>query len=128
MEPPQTDAARWEALYRGVGQRVRDARVARGVTQEWLAKRIGFKRTSITNVESGTQKLLVHTLVEIARALEVEAGALLPGSEESPDERPAEAPKMAEAPALAKMTRVEQGFVVGGVRRLGARARARARQ
>lgn len=39
---------------------------------------VGLTRTSITNVEQGRQKFLLHTLVDIAMALQVEPAGLLP--------------------------------------------------
>ena len=48
------------------------------MTQEALAQAVDLTRTSITNVERGRQKLLVHTLVSIADALGVVPGELLP--------------------------------------------------
>ena len=56
-------------LYREVGLRVREIRIAKGVTQESLAKQIALTRTSLSNIEKGRQKLLVHRLVDIASAL-----------------------------------------------------------
>ena len=65
-------------LYKFVGKRIRAVRETRKVSQERLAKLIGLTRTSITNIESGNQKLLLHTLVEIAKQLHVSAMDLLP--------------------------------------------------
>ena len=73
-------------LYEEVGRRIRTARVGRGVTQDALAERVGLTRTSITNVEAGKQKLPLHTLFEIAAALQVEVRELLPASAGSGEE------------------------------------------
>jgi len=51
------------------------------LTQDGLAKLVGLTRTSITNLEQGRQKCLLHTLSEIAAALQVEPAALIPGSQ-----------------------------------------------
>jgi transcriptional regulator with XRE-family HTH domain len=48
-----------------------------------LARRIGVKRTSITNIEGGRQPLQLHTLLAIAEALRVPAEQLLPSIEPS---------------------------------------------
>ena len=48
------------------------------LTQEELAHRVHLKRTSITNIEKGRQKLLVHTLFDIADALDIPPTALIP--------------------------------------------------
>jgi DNA-binding XRE family transcriptional regulator len=65
-------------LYRFVGKRIRAVRKTRKLSQERLAKLIGLTRTSVTNIEGGRQKLLLHTLVEIAEQLCVPAVDLLP--------------------------------------------------
>jgi transcriptional regulator with XRE-family HTH domain len=67
-----------EALYILVGQQIRKVRKERGLTQEQLATLVSLTRTSITNIEHGRQKLLLHTLYEIANALAIEPHALLP--------------------------------------------------
>ncbi|MBN8648312.1 MAG: helix-turn-helix domain-containing protein [Caulobacterales bacterium] len=41
------------------------------MTQEALAAKIGVSRASIANIESGRQKVLVHTLYELAAALQL---------------------------------------------------------
>jgi transcriptional regulator with XRE-family HTH domain len=66
-----------ESLYYRIGKRVRELREKRGLTQKALASLVGLTRTSITNIELGQQKLLVHTLFELASALNVEACELL---------------------------------------------------
>lgn len=58
-------------VYRLVGERIRGERNRRNLTQEELATRVRLKRTSITNIEKGRQKLLLHTFVEIAAALSI---------------------------------------------------------
>lgn len=70
-------------LYRAVGGRIRQCRQEIGLTQEALANAVGLTRTSITNLEKGRQSLLVHKLVEIAVALQVQPKALLPNGGES---------------------------------------------
>ena len=71
-----TDQER-KSLYAGIGKRIQDLRIARGLTQSQLATAISLSRTSITNIENGRQKVLVHTLVEIASALDVRVGDIL---------------------------------------------------
>lgn len=70
--------AREHWLYTLVGRRVQRARQQADLTQEELGKRVGLTRTSITNLERGQQKIQVHTLYEIAVALNVRLDALLP--------------------------------------------------
>jgi transcriptional regulator with XRE-family HTH domain len=65
-------------LYGSVGKSIRERRRQLGWTQERLAKTLSMSRASIANIESGRQKLLVHTLLEFATALQVDAADLLP--------------------------------------------------
>ncbi|MBL9170654.1 MAG: helix-turn-helix transcriptional regulator [Verrucomicrobiales bacterium] len=71
---PSTDQ-----FYKEVGIRIREARKkADNMTQEALALSVGLTRTSLTNIEKGRQKVLLHTFTQIASALGTEPGALLP--------------------------------------------------
>lgn len=65
-------------FYRDVGQRVRVARKKSGMTQQFLASKVFLSRVSITNLEMGRQKLMLHTLVDIASELHVAPGDLIP--------------------------------------------------
>lgn len=67
-----------DAFYVEVGQRVRSARERAGLTQDALALRVALSRTSVTNIERGRQRVLLHTLWDIASVLGVEPVALLP--------------------------------------------------
>jgi|SRR5271170_2195438 len=70
------------AFYQEVGRRIREARKRRkpSLTQDGLASLVGLTRTSITNLEQGRQKCLLHTLSEVATALQVEPASLFPGT------------------------------------------------
>jgi DNA-binding XRE family transcriptional regulator len=48
------------------------------MTQDQLAAKIGVTRTSITNIEAGTQKLSIYLLYSIAISLELEISSILP--------------------------------------------------
>jgi transcriptional regulator with XRE-family HTH domain len=67
-----------DALYAHIGKQIRASRRELNVTQSQLAKRVGVTRTSIANIEAGTQKLPLHLLYRICEALKVEASELLP--------------------------------------------------
>ena len=69
-------------FYKRLGQRIREARTRSGLTQQELAAKVDLTRTSVTNIELGRQKLLVHALVEIAAALQVAPDKLLPAAAE----------------------------------------------
>ena len=64
-------------FYVRLGGRIREARIKQGLTQKDLAGRLSLTRTSITNVERGRQKLLLHSFVQLAAALRVTPGQLL---------------------------------------------------
>lgn len=69
-----------ERLYAELGARIRRAREARSpkVTQADLARRLDVERTSITNIEKGTQRVTLMLLYGIARELQVPLERLLP--------------------------------------------------
>ena len=71
-------------FYRQIGNAIRLARDKKQFTQEYVARRVGLSRTSLTNIERGRQKLLLHTFVEIVVALETTPSALLPSNLQSP--------------------------------------------
>jgi transcriptional regulator with XRE-family HTH domain len=71
-----------QPFYEEVGRRIRQARLRRipKLTQQGLADLVSLNRTSITNVEKGRQKILLHTLADIANALQVNPASLLADS------------------------------------------------
>jgi len=69
-----------EEFYAEVGRRVKKARKLRMLTQESLASLVSLTRTSITNIEKGRQKILLHTLDDLAKALRVDYASLLPAN------------------------------------------------
>jgi transcriptional regulator with XRE-family HTH domain len=75
-----TDSMRNPAIYAAIGENVKRVRDAIGMTQQGLATRVGFLRTSVVNIEQGRQRVPIDTLDEIASALGVTLGDLLPSS------------------------------------------------
>ena len=71
-----------KTFYAEVGRRIKNARVKSNISQEHLAANIGLTRTSITNIEKGRQKLLAHTLWDIANVVAVDVNRLLPSRDE----------------------------------------------
>lgn len=70
-------------LYKTMGQRIRELRLARqgangALTQAELAKAVGLERTSITNLEKGSQKVPLHVLYAVCKALNVDVADVLP--------------------------------------------------
>jgi len=85
-----------DELYIGIGARLRAAREARGLNQTDFGARLGLNRSSVSNIEAGRQRPMLHTLTAAAQALGVELGALLDGplpELAQPVEHPADVPR-----------------------------------
>ncbi|MGN6820458.1 MAG: helix-turn-helix domain-containing protein [Sphingomonas sp.] len=67
-----------DPLYTFFGSRVRALRERRQVTQEELGRRVDLSRTSITNIEKGRQRVLLHQILDLANALEAKPSELFP--------------------------------------------------
>lgn len=67
-----------DPLYVLFGKLVRGYRRRHEITQHQLGDRIGLTRTSITNIEQGRQKVLLHQIFQLADALQVNPEMLLP--------------------------------------------------
>jgi DNA-binding XRE family transcriptional regulator len=74
---PRARYAQNKNYYVALGRQIATIRHSK-MTQEDLARTISLTRTSVINIEKGRQQLLVHTLVDIARALGVPVTELLP--------------------------------------------------
>ncbi|MEZ5428727.1 MAG: helix-turn-helix transcriptional regulator [Pyrinomonadaceae bacterium] len=74
-------------LYREIGRRIFEERDKKGFTQAELASKVSLTRTSITNIEKGKQKILVHVLIRIAEALEVNLESLIPNTKKPLDNK-----------------------------------------
>lgn len=57
--------------WKRLGAVIKYWRRERGVTQEDLAAALGLSRTSVVNIEAGTQKVLAYTVARIADLLKV---------------------------------------------------------
>lgn len=73
-------ATKVEPFYEALGQQIRTVRDRSGLSQAALAKLLSptVTRAAIANIENAKQRVLVHVLVDIARALKVEVADLLP--------------------------------------------------
>lgn len=97
-----------DPFYKAVGEAIRKAREERGLSQNALATAVGLKRTSITNIEKGRQKFLIHTAYEIAAVLQVSLAELLPAASASTQlDTPHELP--------AELSEKERAFVEAGI-------------
>ena len=52
-----------------VGKRIKDLRIAKGISQEELALKCGLDRTYITYVENAKKNVTIETLHKITQAL-----------------------------------------------------------
>lgn len=66
-----------ENIYEHVGRELRSRRERLHLTQGDVAKAVGISRTSVTNIESGRQALLLHQLQKFSDVLNVEMSDLL---------------------------------------------------
>jgi transcriptional regulator with XRE-family HTH domain len=85
-----------EPFYKELGRNIQTRRLRAGLSQEKLgaALRPRVTRASIANIEGGKQRILTHTLVQLAAALEVDVSLLIPKDENL---RRAAAPSQLEA-------------------------------
>jgi transcriptional regulator with XRE-family HTH domain len=67
-----------EQVQRGVGERVRSAREAKGLTQERLGELLGVTKGQVSRYENELSPITTDRLQQIARALGVPAASLLP--------------------------------------------------
>ena len=56
-----------DPVYWQIGRWIREAREARGTTQDVLASRAQLTRASVSNIEAGRQRVTVHALLEWRR-------------------------------------------------------------
>jgi transcriptional regulator with XRE-family HTH domain len=70
------------SLYREIGSRIRVTREKLDLTQAQLVDGLDLSRTSLVNIESGRQQPPLHTLWDIAKALNLEVHDLIPKAAE----------------------------------------------
>lgn len=77
-----------DTFYADLGRRLRFHRERRHMTQEQLGASLdpATTRASIANVEAGKQRVLAHTLVQLAETLSVSVGELLPAPQKPLDD------------------------------------------
>ena len=68
-----------DLFYRELGRRIRALRTEHGLTQAGLGLRLEppVTRAAIANVENGKQRVLAHTLVQLAQIFRVEIKSLV---------------------------------------------------
>ena len=75
-----------ESFYKDLGNQIRILRAKREMTQEDLARRLipRVTRAAIANIEGGKQRVLAHTLWQLAHALDVSPAELAPATTPAP--------------------------------------------
>ena len=75
----QDKASEKKAFAKRLGERIREVRVAKGLTQEELAHNAGYYRTYVGHIETATYSPSTHTVWRLAKAMDVDLGELLKG-------------------------------------------------
>lgn len=63
--------------YKAIGKRVKIARIKADMTQERLAEAVGISPTHLSNIETGTTRVSLVTIVRLANALSITVDDLL---------------------------------------------------
>ena len=66
-----------ELDYKAIGKRIKIARITADLTQEKLSEMVGVSPTHLSNIETGTTRVSLHTIVNIANALNITSDDLL---------------------------------------------------
>src|SRR3954471_14565960 len=66
-------AKKIEAIYADVGALIRVARESMGMSQAMLGEQLKppMTRASVANMENGKQRIMLHSLIQIARTLDM---------------------------------------------------------
>lgn len=66
-----------ELDYKAIGKRIKIARIRADLTQEGLSAQVSLSPSHMSNIETGTTKVSLTTIVNIANALSVTVDDLL---------------------------------------------------
>jgi transcriptional regulator with XRE-family HTH domain len=75
--PPNDPSDRVLQRRRAVGERIRQVRLHRNLTQERLAEFAGMDRQAINRLENGHTSPMLDTLIRLADALDVDLAELV---------------------------------------------------
>lgn len=67
-----------KSLYVGIGQRIKELRLSKGLNQEDFARNLSLTRASIANIEKGRQRVSIHLVYEICRIATANISDILP--------------------------------------------------
>lgn len=66
-----------EPDFRRIGNRIRQVRLEKGLTQEFVANMAGVNSTHINNIENHRAKISLSTLIHVCNAMEVTVDFIL---------------------------------------------------
>jgi transcriptional regulator with XRE-family HTH domain len=66
-----------DIFYKRLGELIRSARKRAALNQQDVADFLELKRTSVVNIEQGTQRIQLHSLMEVAAMLKIDPTELL---------------------------------------------------
>ena len=66
--------------YKSIGRRIKAARIRLDMTQERLAEKVNLSPSHLSNIETGTTKVSLPTIIKLANALRVSVDSLLADS------------------------------------------------
>ena len=66
-----------ELDYKAIGKRIKIARIKADLTQEMLAEKIELSPTHLSNIETGTTRVSLATIVSIANGLDITVDDIL---------------------------------------------------
>ena len=66
--------------YKSIGKRIKTARIRLDMTQERLAEQVNLSPSHLSNIETGTTKVSLPTIIKLANALRVSVDSLLADS------------------------------------------------
>lgn len=66
--------------YKSIGKRIKTARIRLDMTQERLAEQVNLSPSHLSNIETGTTKVSLPTIIKLANALQVSVASLLADS------------------------------------------------
>ena len=66
--------------YKSIGKRIKTARIRLDMTQDRLAEQVNLSPSHLSNIETGTTKVSLPTIIKLANALQVSVDSLLADS------------------------------------------------
>ena len=76
------DDPEYEIMYKIIGENLRRMRFAKGYTQVILARMSGLSRAAIVQIETGAQRVTLHTLMAVTETLDTWVQDVIPSREE----------------------------------------------